>query len=112
MVHDFTIRVNISYFAGFLRGDAFSNDSGEVSVSRGTFGDPFQARFKLRKEKGLTLYGFNSKSSKSEAFQCSRRSVVDLTTKCLALRAKRCVFKVELVAVHHHIFNGQYWHVM
>ena len=46
--------------------------------------------FSVGNEEGLTLYILlTRKSSKSEAFQCSRRSVVDLTTKCLALRAKR-----------------------
>lgn len=64
MVHDFTIRVNISHILqDFLRGESLAR--------RWILG------FSVGNEEGLTLYVLlTRKSSKSEAFQCSFRSVL------------------------------------
>lgn len=73
MVHDFTIRVNISHILqDFLRGQSWAMR--------------WILDFSVGNEEGLTLYILlTRKSSKSEAFQCSFLSFVSLRAKRLAL---------------------------
>ena len=76
MVHDFTIRVNVSHILqDFLRGYAFLAIRLGRFDNKRHFGDPSLVRFKLRKLKRPHPYMLLTiKSSKSEAFQCSFRS--------------------------------------